>query len=124
MRGWSFEKTVRILEELDATGYSLYALTNWSTETLHLAIERYCFLSLWKEIVISGIVGLIKSDPRIYELLVECTGIDTSYSAFVDDRVENVRAAERVGFTGVTFHESLQLRDRLSTLGLLTWSSD
>lgn len=119
MLGESFGESVRTLEDLQSAGYALYALTNVSAEIFHLVRERYRFLSLFQEIVVSGNEGLIKPDERIYELLIDRTGIAPSHSVFIDDRAENVRAAERAGFTGITFRESSQLRDRLTALGLL-----
>jgi 2-haloacid dehalogenase len=123
MLGESFEGSVRILEELHSAGYPLYALTNWSAETFHMARERYGFLSLFEQIVVSGEAGLVKPDPRIYDLLVERTGLDPCRTVFVDDREENVRAVKKRGFTGVLFQEPGQLRRDLSGLGLLAESS-
>ena len=119
MLGESFEDSVKILEELHSAGYPLYALTNWSAETFDIARERYGFLSLFREIIVSGVVGLIKPEPAIYELLVERTGIDPSRAVFIDDREENARAAEKIGFLGVTYEGPSQLRQRLTELGLL-----
>lgn len=59
MLGDRFEGPVRILEVLHTARYPLYALTNWSAETFHLARARYGFLSLFEEIIVSGEVGLI-----------------------------------------------------------------
>ena len=123
MLGESFEGSVRILRELHSAGYPLYALTNWSAETFHIARERYGFLSLFEEIVVSGEVGVVKPDPRIYELLVERTGLDPRRTVFVDDRPENVRAAKKHGFIGVLFQEPGQLRRDLTGLGLLAGPS-
>jgi 2-haloacid dehalogenase len=119
MLGESFEGSVRILRELHSAGYPLYALTNWSAETFHIAPERYGFLSLFEEIVVSGEVGVVKPDPRIYELLVERTGLEPCRTVFVDDLGENVRVAKEHGFIGVLFQEPGQLRRDLTDLGLL-----
>jgi 2-haloacid dehalogenase len=123
MLGEGFEGSVRILRELHSAGYPLYALTNWSAETFHIARERYGFLSLFAEIVVSGEVGLVKPDPRIYELLVERTGLDPCRTVFVDDRAENVRVAKKHGFICVLFQEPGQLRRDLTDLGLLAGPS-
>jgi 2-haloacid dehalogenase len=123
MLGESFEGSVKILRELHSAGYPLYALTNWSAQTFHIARERYDFLSLFEEIVVSGEVGVVKPDPRIYALLVERTGLDPCRTVFVDDRGENVRAAKKHGFIGVLFQEPGQLRRDLTGLGLLAGPS-
>jgi 2-haloacid dehalogenase len=119
MLGESFEGSVKILEELHSAGYLLYALTNWSAETFHIARERYGFLSLFREIIVSGEVGLIKPEPAIYELLIERTGIEPSRTVFIDDREENAHEADLLGFVSVTYQGPSHLRQRLTELGLL-----
>lgn len=119
MLGGSIEGSVDVLEALYGAGYLLYALTNWSAETFHLARARYGFLSLFEQIIVSGEKGLVKPEPEIYELLVEQTGIDPACSVFIDDREENVRAAEQLGFASITFREPSQLRQSLTEMELL-----
>src|SRR5215813_9339991 len=60
--------TVEIFETLDRAGVPLYALSNWSAETFVHARSRYAFLDRFRDILISGEVGLIKPDPRIFQL--------------------------------------------------------
>lgn len=118
MLGEPFRDTVGILERLHAAGIPLYALTNWSAETFHFARERYEFLGLFDDIIVSGEEGVIKPDPAIYRLLLERAGIAPERSVFVDDREENVRAAEELGFDGAVFRDAARLRNRLAGLGL------
>src|SRR3984893_15686504 len=63
--------SVEILAELKARGTPLYGLTNWSSETYKPAFERFDFLRWFQGILVSGEVGVIKPDPRIFELLFE-----------------------------------------------------
>lgn len=119
MLGDKFEGPVKVLEGLYAVGYPLHALTNWSAETFHLARARYGFLSLFDKIIVSGEVGLIKPDPRIYALLIERTSINPSHTLFVDDRQENVRAAKSFGFKGIVYRDDSELHSELSAVGLL-----
>ena len=62
--------TVRVLAELKDAGYELHALTNWSAEKFPIARDRYAFLTWFGTILVSGEHGLIKPDPRIFELLL------------------------------------------------------
>src|SRR5690348_6814717 len=63
--------TVEILDELHRQGVPLYALTNWSAETFPHAQRRFAFLDRFRGIVVSGHEGMIKPDPRIYQLLLD-----------------------------------------------------
>lgn len=111
--------SVRLLESLRERGVPLYALTNWSAETFGIAKERYGFLGWFEEIVVSGEEKVAKPDRAIYERLVERTGISPRSSLFVDDSEANVRAAGKLGFTGVVFRGHETLARELAHLDLL-----
>jgi 2-haloacid dehalogenase len=68
--------TVAILRALHAAGTPLYALTNWSQETFPIAQRRFDFLSLFRDIVVSGSERLVTLDPAIYRLMVERFELD------------------------------------------------
>lgn len=124
MFGGSIEGSVSLLHELDGRGYALYALTNWSSELFGRTREEYRFLEVFREILVSGEVGLIKPDPAIYELLIERTGLDPSRTLFIDDSRANVEAARGLGFTGVLFTGPEALRERLAGHGLVDAGED
>lgn len=119
MFGGEISGSVGVLWQLKERGYALHALTNYSSETFPLARERYGFLQWFDEIVVSGEEGLIKPDREIYDLLARRTGLDPRRSVFVDDREDNVYAAERLGFTGIVFRGAEELRAELDRLGVL-----
>src|SRR5271163_250292 len=85
--------TVEILKELRARGTSLYALSNWPAEGFLSARERFDFLAWFRGIVISGEVGAIKPEARIYEALIERFAIDPLRAVFIDDSAVNAAAA-------------------------------
>ncbi|MBV8937551.1 MAG: HAD family phosphatase, partial [Alphaproteobacteria bacterium] len=81
--------SVQILAELRERGIPLYGLTNWSAETYPAAFERFEFLRWFRGILVSGEVGLIKPDPRIFAVLIERVGIDPQHAVYVDDDEAN-----------------------------------
>ncbi|MGM9705343.1 MAG: HAD family hydrolase [Prevotella sp.] len=94
---------VALLRRLHAEGYRLYGLTNWSAENIHVAFERFDFLSLLEGTVVSGIEKTVKPEPEIYNILLERYSLRADESLFIDDRAENVEAARALGFHGVVF---------------------
>lgn len=112
-------ETVAILEELDARGTPLYALTNWSAETFPHARERFPFLARFRGILVSGEVGVIKPDPRIYHLLFERFAIAPERTVFIDDNAANITAAAALGLHAHRFTGPAPLRAELGALGLL-----
>lgn len=111
--------TVDVLWEIRASGLPLYALTNWSAEVFPLAREQYEFLQWFDDIIVSGEERIIKPDRRIYDVLVQRTGLDPATTVFIDDSRPNVLAAEELGFTAIQFRGAAQLRGELLRLQVL-----
>jgi 2-haloacid dehalogenase len=111
--------TVAVVEALRARGRRLYALTNFSTETFSIAQARCPSLALFEDTVVSGEVGLVKPDPRIYALAIERCRLDPARTVFVDDHLVNVAAAAAQGFHALQFTSPEGLREALRSLALL-----
>ena len=95
----SITETENLLYDLHKeSNYKLVALTNWSAETFPIAQERFKFLEFFEDIIVSGIEKCKKPDPRIYQILVERTGLVPQNSLFIDDSKRNIMAAEALGF--------------------------
>ncbi len=112
--------SVQILDELKQAGYELHALTNWSVEKFPIARERYDFLVWFESILVSGEVGLIKPDARIFQLLLEGIGRAAGDCIYIDDNARNVTAAAALGFDAVHFHGPEALRRDLVRRGALS----
>jgi 2-haloacid dehalogenase len=112
-------RTVEILKGLRDRGTPLYALSNWPVEGFTSARERFDFLGWFRGIVISGEVGAIKPEPRIYEALLERFAIDPLSAIFIDDVEVNAAAARQFGMHAIHFTNPATLRADLVALGLL-----
>ncbi len=112
------EGSVIILETLHRRSVPLFALSNWSRETFPLAQRRFEFLKLFRGLVISGEVGMIKPDPRIFEHLLERFGIAAREAVYIDDNPKNAAAAA-LGLHGIHFTDPAKLRRELEGLRLL-----
>jgi len=118
MLGEAIHGTVEIIERLQAAGVATYALSNWSAETFPIAVPRYPFLQRFDGIVISGMEGVRKPDPRIFRTLLDRYGLRPERTVFVDDVEENVFAAEALGMVALRFTDADVLRADLARLGL------
>jgi 2-haloacid dehalogenase len=114
----SIDSTVEVLGDLHAAGVRVFALTNWSDELFPVALDRFAFLGLFEDIVVSGAEALAKPDPRIFAVLEQRTGLPLESCVFVDDKAENVTAAEAAGLDGILFRPDGSLRDELRQRGL------
>jgi 2-haloacid dehalogenase len=111
--------TVAILEELAARDVPLFALTNWSAETFHVARARFAWLERFRHIVVSGEVRTMKPDPRIFRLLIERIGVEPAAVVFVDDVPRNVAAAAAAGLRAIRFTTPEALRGHPDIAALL-----
>jgi 2-haloacid dehalogenase len=111
--------SVDVLAELKQSGVPIYAITNWSAETFPPQRERFAFLSWFRGIVVSGMEGVIKPDPRIFHILCERYAVAPGSAVFIDDVARNAEAASALGIHGILFRSPEQLRSDLVTLGLL-----
>jgi 2-haloacid dehalogenase len=68
--------------------------------------------------VISGLEGVAKPDPAIFDLLLSRHGLDPARTAFIDDNPGNVAAARQLGVQAIRFADPGQVRGELRALGL------
>lgn len=111
--------SVEILVELKSRGVPVYAITNWSAETFPAQRARFPFLASFDDIVVSGVEGVIKPDPRIFRILFERNGLAPNDAVFIDDVPANAAAARALGMHGIHFRSPGQLRRELAACGLL-----
>jgi 2-haloacid dehalogenase len=109
-----------LVEELDAAGVPLYAITNFSGEFWPPFRDREAAIfDRFRDIVVSGDEKLTKPDAAIYHLALERFGLQAGEAVFVDDREDNIAGAEAVGITGLLFTDSPTLRRDFVRLGVL-----
>ena len=112
------DDTVALLHELHAAGVPLYALTNWSAELFPRALDRFEFLDLFEDIIVSGEEEVAKPDPEIFEVLEDRIGHSLDDCVFIDDSPRNVEAAAAAGMDAIHFTDTGHLREDLHVRGL------
>jgi 2-haloacid dehalogenase len=115
---------VDLVGELAANGVPLYAITNFSGEFWKPFVAREAALfAPFRDVVVSGDEKMMKPHPDIYRLALSRFGLDAGQGLFIDDREENVVAAQAEGFVGHHFRDAATLRAALAGYGLLTPAS-
>jgi len=117
------EEGVALVDRLEAASVPLFGLTNWSAETFPYAWERFDVLRKFREIVVSGRVGLVKPDPQIFDLMrmeieKQLPGIRPEELVFIDDNLKNAQAATALGWHGVHYTGALDTETKLRALNL------
>lgn len=114
MIGGVINKTVYILHDLKKKDHlSLYALTNWSAETIPIAIKKYEFFQWFDGIVVSGKEKIRKPFPEFYHLIMNRYHLHPANTLFIDDNLRNIHGAESVGLQTIHFISPVQLQQDL-----------
>ncbi|HEY3528691.1 MAG TPA: HAD family phosphatase [Nocardioides sp.] len=112
--------TSDLLRALADRAVRLVALTNWSAETIHHAPELFPdVLALFDDVVVSGVEGVAKPDPEIFQVLARRIGQPIAGVLYVDDSVPNVEAARAAGMDAVHFTDADSLHEELRRRALL-----
>ena len=109
---------VDLVEQLHAAEVPLYGLTNWSAETYHHVEDQYDFMKHFRHVVVSGRIGMVKPDPRIYAHLLQHVGEPAQHCVFIDDNAKNAEAASALGLHGITHRSGAETAARLRGLGV------
>jgi len=114
------EGSIRLQRALRAKGVPVFALTNFGRYSFEEALPKMDFLSDFDRLYVSGRMGVIKPDPRIYEMVEADCGLDPTRLLFTDDRADNITAAARRGWRTHQFETWEGWAKRLVAEGLLT----
>jgi 2-haloacid dehalogenase len=117
--GEPIEENVALLRRLKAAGRPVYAISNFATVKFAIARQMFDFLNEFDDAVISGHVGVMKPDPRIFEILFERVGRRPEELVFVDDSLKNIEAARALGMPAIHFRPDVDLRSELAARGAL-----
>jgi FMN phosphatase YigB (HAD superfamily) len=115
--GW-VEGMEAIVEALESAGVPQYALTNLPAEKWSHILSTYPAIARFHAHVVSGEEGVVKPDPKIYEITRARIAHAPQDVVFIDDRADNIEAAKRAGFQGVVFDNANQVRGELAARGL------
>jgi len=118
MVGGPIEGSLELLAELRGR-VPLYLLSNVPREPIERLRRDWPFFAWFDGQVVSAEEGLIKPDPRLYQVLLDRYGLAPEATVFIDDMAYNVDAAAALGIRAIRFESAPQLRRDLRRLGLL-----
>tara|TARA_A100001011_G_scaffold399202_1_gene506744 strand:+ start:259 stop:873 length:615 start_codon:yes stop_codon:yes gene_type:complete len=98
--------------------YRVIALTNWSSETFPIALNRFDFLHLFEGIVVSGTEKTRKPFAEIYKTTLKRYDLKADESLFIDDNQQNIYAANALKIQTIRFLNSKQLERDLKLKGI------
>jgi HAD superfamily hydrolase (TIGR01509 family) len=113
-------ETVAVIEELAARDTPQFALTNMpQSKWPDVQAISPAHFGLFRDAIVSGDEKVIKPGRRIYEIVLERTGLQPSDLLFIDDSIANIEAAMDIGFHTHHFTDPARLRAAVERHGLL-----
>ena len=106
------------IKSLKEQGYRVYLLSNYGRTSFEAARDhgRLSFLPLVDGGVISYEVQSVKPEPDIYTALLERYNLKADECVFLDDRADNIAAAEALGFHGIVVESHEQAAEELKKI--------
>lgn len=97
------EESFAVLQELSSRNVPLYGLSNMPASTFAYLRQRYPRWRVFRGIVISGEVRLLKPERAIFDHICTMYRLKPEETAFIDDHLPNVEAARQLGFHAILF---------------------
>ena len=84
--------------------YKVGLISNaWSGLRPYVVREK--FDDVFQHMIISAEVGVVKPDPKIYQLALEQLQVKAEEAVFVDDVLENIEVCQKIGMQGIQFKD-------------------
>lgn len=109
---------LKIVNNLKTKKYTLAILSN----SIKSLVKINYKMRIYKDFRIkmfSHQIGIIKPDPKIYRLTLRKLKVKPQEAVFIDDKLENVRAANKLGIKGIHFKNENKLYKDLQKLKVL-----
>lgn len=128
-RGWNKllgkeKHTVEILKLL-SLDYNIWLLSNTNPKHINNKLKlSSTFFEFVKGAIYSFEVGVRKPDPTIFENALKLSGSGSSKTLFIDDLIENIQIAKKLGWKAIHYENDNLLQDQLTFLGIDTLASN
>lgn len=109
------EELLRTIFEMRGK-YKMGLLSNFSDDLRPRIDNEWALAKAFDEIIISCEVGLVKPDPKIFNLMLDRLGVEAGESVFIDDRIKNIEGARKMGFHTVFYVEKEKAIAELSSI--------
>lgn len=111
--------TLDLIGRLVDRAVPLFGITNFGAEFWDQFRPTMPVFDRFEDIVVSGREKLAKPDPAIFHLAAERFGYAPEAMLFIDDNLNNVQSAEKLGWQTHHFSAADSLEEALVDLGLI-----
>lgn len=103
------QKNIDLIHIYQKKGYKVYILSNIPEDSYIYLKEHYNFIDQVDGGIYSYQHKLIKPDVEVFEVLLDQYDLKANECIFIDDKKENIRTAERLGFYTIWLKDHAKL---------------
>jgi putative hydrolase of the HAD superfamily len=107
------DQTIDLIYRLGNTVNNLFVLSNMSLPSIEYLEQQHDIWGLFKGVVISSRVKMVKPDIEIFRYLLDKYRLQPTETVFIDDLPKNLEAASSLGIRTVRFFDSTQCEQAL-----------
>lgn len=96
---------------LIGSGWRIGILSNIPAGLADRVRAKFPWLKEFAAVTFSSDIGLVKPDEKAFHVALDAMGAKAADTVFIDDRAENVAAAEHLGMRGVLFERIDQIQE-------------
>ena len=97
------DSMIQFISEIRAKFFKLAIISNMNNDVLEYLRDNFRWLELFDELIFSCEVGINKPNREIYKICLRELNLSASDCLFVDDSLENVRAAKELDMHAIQF---------------------
>ncbi|BCN28779.1 HAD family hydrolase [Anaeromicropila herbilytica] len=111
-----YDYAAPLIKSLKDLGYKVYLLSNYPKTPFQYAMKNFSFFPFIDGKVISYEVKQIKPQAEIYHTLLNQYDLAPTETVFIDDKLENVEAANKIGIHTIHFSTLEDMKEKLNAL--------
>jgi putative hydrolase of the HAD superfamily len=111
--------SIAVATDIAASGVRMATLNNEGADLNSFRIRRFGLHTIFPTFFSSCWLGVRKPARRIYEHALAMAQADPARTLFVDDRLQNLAPAGRLGVKTIHFQSAVQLRHDVKAFGLV-----
>lgn len=112
---FDFKEVVEYLKGLKSEGYNIYILSDLSKDSFEYN-KSFDFFKYVSGGIYSFEIGSIKPNDNNYKQLLETYNLVPDETIFIDDRPQNVEAANKFGIHGIQFTTLDEVKEKVNEL--------
>lgn len=111
--------TLTLIKSLQQQGFQVALLSNVRKDKAEV-LRKLGYYSYFNPVLLSCDLGYAKPDPYIFQILLHTLQVPKEACVFVDNRIENITAAQALGIDSIHFINAPQLNEELARRGIYT----